>query len=290
MSAEQKTTRFVWPPRPIEDQPEREITTVSGQSGLLDVFETQLLGRTGLSFERRSRQLGWQPDAIEDYCVRCGGSVGPHESDGEGCPTCRRKRLPWQRAIRLGAYAGHLQVSIRDLKFRAWRQTGVELGRCMGDRLAWHLERANTEPSDAVIVPVPCHWTRRVRFGVDHTLVLARAASGQCGVPVRRLLTRRPGPRQLQVSATERSRNVSRAFQKRRFGRLQAPKLVIVLDDVRTTGATLRACCRTIRSGYPVESVWVVTAGVTPMRNRRERANRLEGAERSIPVMAVQEN
>lgn len=281
MSAE---NRFLWPPAPLADPTPADAAPPQPRHTLLDLIETQFLGRTGVSFNHAARLSGWTPDHHTAAGPRCAGSVGPHEADGEGCSDCRTKRLPWDRALRLGPYSGDLRNAVLDLKFRAWRQTGTELGRSLGQRLAHTLHRAQIDPADAVLVPIPAHWSRRLRFGVDHTLVLARAASAASGVPTRRLLARRPGPSQLQVPTSSRAANAARAFRLRRRTQTSA-KLLIVLDDVRTTGATLRAACRALRSGCPVESMWVITAGVTPSRNRREAPDRLSGPAGSISVL-----
>ncbi len=284
MSAE-RTGRFVWPPAPVVEPEPTEVDPAQPRIGILDLIETQFLGRTGLSFDGRTRVTGWAADPQDAYCQRCGGSVGPHEADGEGCGACRRKRLPWERALRLGPYTGQIRAAVLDLKFRNWRQTGAELGRVLGEYLGECLERAQISATEAAIVPVPAHWTRRVRFGVDHTLTLGRAASRASGVPLRRVLARRAGPSQLQVPFSQRMSNVSGVFRVRR-GR-DLPRLVVVLDDVRTTGATLRSACRAIRSGFEADRIWVLTAGVTPSLDRRERENR--ALEDVVSVSVVEE-
>lgn len=270
MSAEESATeRFVWPPRaPEESAPQRSIAVARPR--LLDVIETQFLGRVGTAFDERVRLEGWQVDERDAYCWRCGGSVGPHESDGEGCPACRRKRLPWERAIRLGAYAGPVRDAVLDLKFRGWRQTGRQLGRSLGKQLSVELERAQVRAEDVVMVPVPMHWLRRLRLGVDHTQVIASACAREADVRLCRALSRIGGPSQLEVPASDRRANVSRVFRRRNGLGLEAARLVVLVDDVRTTGATLRAASRALRISGDVERLWVATAGVTIALGRRE--------------------
>ncbi|MCL4222717.1 MAG: hypothetical protein KJZ65_15265 [Phycisphaerales bacterium] len=239
------------------------------RTGLLDEFEMQFLGRVGLCFDERARVEGWRPDGREAYCWRCGGSVGPHEADGEGCAGCRTKRLPWEQALRLGPYVGPVRAAVLDLKFRHWRQTGRQLGRALGQRLGEELERAQVDARRVAIVPVPMHWERRLRTGVDHTQVIARAAAGSCGARLVRALVRRRGPSQLEVPASERISNVARVFRRHKGICLQCWELVVLMDDVRTTGATLRATSRALKEGGDVKRLWVATAGVRVERGRR---------------------
>lgn len=269
--------RFVWPPRQV-DEPVPAGEVVLPGPRLLDVIESQFLGRVGLSFDERVRLEGWSADARDAYCWRCGGSVGPFESDGEGCPACRTKRLPWERAVRLGAYAGLLRDGVLDLKFRRWRLTGRQIGSALGRRLAEELERAQVPTNEVVVVPVPMFWLRRLRLGVDHTQVIAAACARASGVRLCRALSRRAGPSQLEVPSSERQSNVSGVFRRRWAGRLASAKLVVLVDDVRTTGATLRSASRALRSGGDVERLWVATAGVTVARGRRAKGD-LEGVE-----------
>ncbi len=289
MSAE-RTDRFVWPPAPVVETEPTRVDPAQPRAGILDLIETQFLGRTGLSFDGRTRVTGWAADPQDAYCQRCGGSVGPHEADGEGCSACWQKKLPWERALRLGPFAGQIRAAVLDLKFRSWHQTGAELGRALGEYLGEALERAQIPAKEAAIVPVPAHWTRRVRFGVDHTLTLGRAASRASGVPLRRVLARRAGPSQLQVPVSQRMSNVSGVFRVRRGRDLPGVAgVVVVLDDVRTTGATLRSACRTIRSGFEADRIWVLTAGVTPSLDRRERENRPLEDVGSVEVLEEKE-
>ncbi|KAA0217432.1 MAG: ComF family protein [Leptolyngbya sp. PLA3] len=282
MSDEAIDRGFVWPPRRAEESaPAQRVRTA--RVGLLDVIETQFLGRVGLCFDERARLEGWEPDGAEAYCWRCGGSVGPHEADGEGCASCRTKRLPWERAVRLGAYAGPVRDAVLDVKFRRWRQTGRQLGRALGERLRQEFGRAQIEPANVAIVPVPMHWTRRLRMGVDHTQVIAGAAARACGARAVRALVRGRGPSQLEVPAGERKFNVAKVFHRKRWVFLGDWDLIVLVDDVRTTGATLRATSRALRRAGDVRRLWVATAGVRVERGRGAR-NEAEEGGRSVAI------
>ena len=149
---------FVWPPKPsTPTEPSVEIEQsepgMSGLGVLVDSIETTLLGRNGLSFARRAARDGWAPNAEDVYCWRCGGGVGMHETDGEGCGSCRNTKLYWDQAIRLGAYEGLVRDAVLDLKFHRWRTSGNELGRAMGHAIRGRMERIGVMPDEVVLVP-----------------------------------------------------------------------------------------------------------------------------------------
>lgn len=190
-----------------------------------------------------------------------------------GCGACECKRLPWARVVRLGDYTGLLRRAVHELKFHKWRPVGVELGELLGAALAAELSRAGVPREACCLVPVPTPWWRRVMRGVDHTEVLARAAGVTSGVRVVRGLRRKWRPSQLAVSASARRDNVRGSFLVR--GRLPAGvKLAVVIDDVRTTGATMMEAARTLRRGWGVKSggplfdLWSAPVAVAVSRRR----------------------
>lgn len=296
MNAERDTARdpFVWPPRreaPHHDQelehPEpaphwlderwpREPGRVAQAVGEV---ERVLLGGGSDTLERRADETGWRPERASRACWRCAGSVGEHEVDGEGCAACRSSRPPWSRFIRLGVYEAPIREAVHDLKYHAKRSVGRELGRLLGLRLRHELERFN-QGSGGVIVPMPISVRRRLVRGVDHTLVLARAASNECGLPVKRLLRRSHRPSQLSVPPSEREANVRGSIRARKGARAPESGIVIVLDDVRTTGATMRAACRAIEAlGVERKRIWACVAGVRDAPERRASPEAQEAPE-----------
>ena len=99
-------------------------------------------------------------------------------------------------------------------------------------------------------VPVPLHPWRRLRRGFNQADDLARLL----GVPMLRALWRgRATVPQTGLSAAARRRNVRQAFglspflSHERRRRLLEGRIIVLVDDVRTTGATLDACAATLK-------------------------------------------
>jgi ComF family protein len=112
-----------------------------------------------------------------------------------------------------------------------------------------------------VVVPVPLHrwrlWWRRF----NQSALLGREVAARIGKPLAPLtVTRtRATPQQVGLSASERDRNVRGAF---RVPPTEKPTIagrrVLVVDDVYTTGATVRAVTRALlRSGAAAVDVLV---------------------------------
>ena len=114
------------------------------------------------------------------------------------------------------------------------------------------------------LMPIPRAWSRRVKYGVDPALVIARELSARTGQPVVHGLrppihTRRRagGDHHVQVAA----------FGVRAF----SPRPVILIDDVVTTGGTILAAVRALGA----ERVALAAAGnVVPEVTSLRRTNR----------------
>ena len=126
----------------------------------------------------------------------------------------------------------------------------------MGELMAEYLAQ-NPLPVD-LLVPVPLHRRRRRERGFNQAELLCRVIGEHSGIEIdRRSLRRsRNTPHQIRVSdRTQRAANVYRAFAC--DGDLEGRRVLLV-DDVFTSGATLRACAASLRTAGGA-SVWALT-------------------------------
>ncbi len=194
---------------------------------------------------------GWL-DAL--FPAACGGCRRPGAAL---CPACRpspgsvaRVRAGALTVCAAGSYNGGLRRAILAFK-RGRRDCGAALGALFAERLA---ERV---PPCAVIVPVPTAGVRRRERAFDQSVVLANVLGQAADVPVLAVLRQVKGDAQ---------RGRSRAARLRARGRFActAPSLVagariVLVDDVMTTGATLRDCAATLEcSGAVVREACVL--------------------------------
>jgi ComF family protein len=150
--------------------------------------------------------------------------------------------------LNFGLYSGVLSEAIHLLKFSGLKRLAKPLGKLLTELPI---------PSIDGIVPVPVtNRTLRER-GFNQALLLSVVLSRQVRIPVYMdiLYKKMDTPAQIGLGARERAHNLRNAFAVR--GRLRNQRLLL-LDDVMTTGATVRECAKTlVKSG--AREVVVVT-------------------------------
>ena len=181
-------------------------------------------------------------------CPVCGHNVGSYALLKGRCHRCQKRRPVVRRVVRVGDYQKILRELILTLKFRR----AGRLDLFLGDLLATAVAAASDYRQIDFLVPVPLHWRRRWSRGYDQAELLARAAATQLrphglSLPVRTDLVRiRHTPPQTSLSPTERLINLRGAFAVRP-GHPFTGRHICLIDDVTTTGTTLRVAAQTLR-------------------------------------------
>jgi predicted amidophosphoribosyltransferase len=175
------------------------------------------------------RALPWLP---EPRCPRC-GLPAP-------CRPCPAGGAPFAEAWAPLAHDGPARSLVAALKFRGRLQ--------VADLMAAQIVAAAPTgllAAPAALVPVPAHPARRRARGFDQAERLARSLSGRTGLPALTALRRsKPAPR--QVGASRAARLAPGRLGVAAAG--PAPARAVLVDDVHTTGATLRACAAALRA------------------------------------------
>jgi competence protein ComFC len=172
-------------------------------------------------------------------CPRCGRfEDGP--AGGHHCGRCVRDAPAFSLHRSCGAYAGTLKDLILLFKYRRYAPLSRPLASFAANSLAG--EGPLWEGAD-FLVAVPLHPSRRRERGFNQARLLARDIGALRGLEVLdgALVKTRRVPAQAGLRAAERERNVRRAYGVKRRERVEGRTLILV-DDVTTTGATLREC------------------------------------------------
>jgi len=288
-----KPTRFVWPPNAgsLGAPPAPTLTIPTGLRAAppdADRFWWQSIERTWLgllrsSLHERIVEAGWEADEPDAYCHRCGASLRRAEAQhlgAGGCGRCRDDPTPWTRLVRLGRFDDVLRDGVLEAKFERNHSAIKVLGRAMAASLAGAMLSEGRSPVDTVLVPIPTTRWRTFRRGIDHSGRLARQIGWHLPIPTAHLLSRQNGRAQVGLTAESRRRNVHRTMSLR-VPLANAPgsdtgsglpgssvPLIVIVDDVITTGATLREACRALRSGLKPQrdfEIWSVVAAAAEL-------------------------
>lgn len=182
-------------------------------------------------------------------CPTCAASVAPYEVYDGRCRVCRHRRLRIKGTVRAGAYRGRLGHALRQYKYREKEGLGPVLGGWLADAVAAAAWRWRVE----ALVAVPTHWRHRIGRPLYAAETIARQVARRTGLRTLSLLRRvRAGPHQIGLDYAERKRNVRGAFAIRRGVRLNGARVLLV-DDVKTTGATIEECARILKTGGAAE-------------------------------------
>ncbi len=105
------------------------------------------------------------------------------------------------------------------------------------------LEREGLLENVDLIIPVPLHRKREKSRGYNQAALLSSALSELTGVPwlSEALVRTRNTPPQVSLQAAERITNLKGAFKVKKAEKV-AGRVVLLVDDVFTTGSTLREC------------------------------------------------
>ncbi len=117
-----------------------------------------------------------------------------------------------------------------------------------------------------ILAPVPLHWLRLFRRGYNQSALLAQEIckiSGHKFLPYLLQRTRKT-PTQGQLSRAQRLLNLENAIRVNPRQQAQLKdKNIVIIDDVRTTGATLEECCKTLKKSG-ANKIFALTLAVVP--------------------------
>lgn len=168
---------------------------------------------------------------------------------GRICPLCRRaldeklEKCPDCETELRGIYVagwreGALSKLIKDFKYRSVR--------ACGDALVEMLDRVIPQGvAEMTVVPLPTIGRHVRERGLDHTLVMAKKLAKRRGWRCERILERKADFVQVGTKATERQEQAEKSYMVAKA--IDANKSYLLLDDVWTTGMTIRAAEKVLR-------------------------------------------
>ena len=171
-----------------------------------------------------------------DYCAR-----------RRLCAHCIREEPLFQGMAAVYEYQGPPATLVKRIKYGG--QPGLAPGAAALMAMYWlDLEW----PKPDLIVPVPLPFSRWVGRGFNQSDLLARGLGRIIDVPVARVLARSSGDfSQAGLTRKQRLSLTSGRFYLKKRGTAIGDQTVLLIDDVTTTGTTLRRCAEALLPGCP---------------------------------------
>ena len=181
------------------------------------------------------------------FCLCCGLFFENSGGQPRLCGSCLQEKPPFSLHRSCGRYREKLKDLILLFKYRGYRVLSKDLSGFMLDTLGssdeiwWGVD---------ALIPVPLHPKRKRERGYNQASLLARELARAKGkVMLKKNLVRIDyRPPQTLVEAQNREKNVKGAFALRNMEEIKG-KTILLVDDVFTTGATLKECCRELVQG-----------------------------------------
>lgn len=203
------------------------------------------------------------PRLVPPLCDLCGDPLPPAAAPFRVCSQCLAHPPRFETARSAGRYAGSLKAIVHAFKYDGRRALAAPLAALMREAGSTLLAGADA------VVPVPLHPWRSAHRGFNQAEDLARHLGLPVCQPIRRI---RRGPPQASLSGRQRRSNVAHAFARRSafaagldlgHARRLRNRVVVLIDDVMTTGSTLDECSGALLDAG-VGSVRVLTVARVP--------------------------
>ena len=152
-----------------------------------------------------------------------------------------------------------LADAIHDMKYRRFPSVGHRLGEIVGEEL--HMSGFFTGAD--CVAGVPMHWWKKARRGYNQTDFIARGISDVTGLPVVSPVEAiRSHKTQTAMTLEQRLANLAGSFSVSDPQAIEGKGLVLV-DDVCTTGSTLRSLAAAISASAPGCRLYLLSLCVT---------------------------
>jgi ComF family protein len=197
------------------------------------------------------------PIKYEHFCPCCEKNITP---GGMTCFSCKPK-YPLDGILAAASYDEEMiSNAIHNYKYRFVSELHVELGEIVSRSII-----TSPMPIPDIIIPVPLH-PRRLRWrGFNQSSLLAKIVASKIApgieIPIdeKSLMRKRYTRPQMQLkNSKQRVENISEAFFWK--GKAIQGKIILIIDDVATTGATLCECSRILKTAGAKEVYAAVIA------------------------------
>lgn len=177
------------------------------------------------------------------YCLHCGKPLISENIDGLYCTQCLSKKDPFRLCRSAIIYDDDSKKLLLDFKFA----DHIENKKLLTHWLYMAGKDIFNEGVD-IIIPVPLHYSRLIKRKYNQSAILAKELSNLTHIAAdfKSLKKKKYTLPQVQCSGKQRQKNVRNAFIVANPDKIKNKRIVLI-DDVYTTGATMRECAKILK-------------------------------------------
>ena len=189
------------------------------------------------------------------HCPRC---ALPLRNNQQQCNGCNEQAPPWQHLIACMSYTLECQYLVKQYKFAQQPQLHLLFSQLLSRSISNQVIQHNYSLPDA-LVAIPLHKKRLAKRGYNQAQLLAKVLAKQLHIPLiaeQQFIRTKNTQAQAQQAALERSNNMHNAFQ---IIQPITAKHIAIIDDVVTTGETMKAACQSLlTAGIEHIDIWCI--------------------------------
>ncbi len=189
---------------------------------------------------------------LKSHCCLC-QRLTPREL----CPNCIKQiqschlqnpAYLWKQPLPIfvwGNYGGSVKRAIAALKYKNQRQIGYILGQWLGE--SWLLNSPQPQ-KQLLVVPIPMHPKKQKQRGFNQAALIAEGFCNVTGykLKINGLERIKETQAQFSLSVVQRQENLANAFVIGKDLRRPLNIPILLVDDIYTTGATVKAAVKTL--------------------------------------------
>lgn len=200
------------------------------------------------------------PFVTEPYCMKCGKPMRQEEERKEYCFDCMKTEHKFERNYSLLVYEKRTKKSLYRFKYQNKREFVTWYTKALYERYYKEIQWIRPD----YIIPVPIHKKKKRQRGYNQAELLTRQLSINSNIPqysngLIRVIDTLP---QKELNNKQRYYNLRNAFA---IGNLPEEKgqIILLVDDIYTTGATLDACSSLLLERGYAKKVYTMTIAIS---------------------------
>ncbi|MDJ0689002.1 MAG: ComF family protein [Xenococcaceae cyanobacterium MO_188.B32] len=183
-----------------------------------------------------------QRQTQELICTYCQQKIRGHHLSAWEIETSRD--LP---IFAWGKYEGHLKRAIAQIKYENKPELGILLGEWLGQ--SWLNTPQGKKIRRLTVVPIPLHQHKLKLRGFNQSTKIARGFCQVTGYTLNphALIRVRNTEAMFGLNSQQRQENIHNAFRiNKNFNSTVARSPILLLDDIYTTGSTIKEACQAL--------------------------------------------